>query len=109
MYAVRISPSRFLMRQTIVVPRRRLMRKVLQAIPLRPRLCVDVDLVIHGLEAQRRIQVNLLLCELFAAEARELDVVEGPVELEVFAGLDLVACGLDDGGREDVDHCVRCQ
>lgn len=45
------------------------------------------------------------MAECFAGEAGELHVVEGPVELDVRAGLDFASGGLDDGGGEEIEGC----
>jgi hypothetical protein len=67
-----------LMRETIVVHPRLLVCKVLQAVPLRARLCVDVNLVIQRRETKRR-QVHYFLFERLSTEARELYVLQAPV------------------------------
>lgn len=105
MDSVRVGPRGFLVGQAVVVLLGSLVREMLQAVPLTSRLSVDIELVVHGLKVERLIQVDLRLAELFAVEARELDIVERPVELDVFAGLDLAGGSLDDGGGEEVDCC----
>lgn len=41
--------------------------------------------------------------KLLAAEAGELDVMEGPIELDVFSSADLFRGSLDDSRCEEVD------
>jgi hypothetical protein len=48
---------------------------MLQTVPLRARLSIDVDLVIHCLPVREVREVDLLLVKLLAAEARELNIV----------------------------------
>lgn len=80
------------------------MREVLEGVPLRAGLGVDVDFVVEGGEAERR-QVDDGLLEGLAPEAGVLHVVEGPVELDVGAALDLVLGGHDDVAGEEVQCC----
>lgn len=104
--AVRITLERILMRQSVVVLARGLVRTVLQRVPLRAGLGVDVDLVVHADKADC-LEINLLLVEVFAAEAGELDIVEGPVELDMLTRLDLAAGSFDELGSEQVQGCRR--
>ena len=55
-----------------------------QAIPLTPTLRVDIQLVIKSTEIWSH--VDDLLLEFLSVESRELDVIERPVQLDVFAG-----------------------
>jgi hypothetical protein len=77
--AVRISSARLFVCESVVVLLTRLVRKVLQAIPLRSGLRVNVHLVIHSAEVGEVTEVDLLLVELFAIETGELHVVKFPV------------------------------
>lgn len=80
------------------------MCKVLQRIPLRACLCVDVEFIIVCAEGGEGGEVDLFLGKGLAVEARELDVVEFPVELDGLARTDFFAGGAgDDGGGEEVD------
>lgn len=74
---------------------------MLQAIPLTPALCVDVDLIIQRSEAQWR-QIDHGMTELLAAEAGKLDIVEGPIELHALAFDDFLARRLDELGSQQV-------
>ena len=88
--------------EPVVVHPRLLVRKVLQAIPLRARLRVDIHLIVQRCEPQPR-QIHHLLLERLPAEARELHVLQSPVELDVLAGADLV------GGAPDYIWCEQVQ
>lgn len=101
--AVCIGVFCFFVRQSVVVLTAGLMCEMLQTIPLRAGLCVDVNLVIHGLPIGKVRKVDLFLVKLLPAKARELHVVQRPVELDVFAGADLFGGSLDDRGGEKVD------
>lgn len=74
-----------------------------QTVPLRARLCIDIDFIIHSLPLCEVLKVDFLLVELLAAEAGKLHIVKWPVKLDVFARADLLGSGLDDGGGEEVD------
>jgi len=87
--SVGIRLSSLFVREAIVVSLGCLMSEVFQTIPLRSGLGVDVDLIIHGDEFREVSEVDFLLVELLAVEARELDIVEWPVKLNAFAGSDL--------------------
>jgi hypothetical protein len=79
-------------------------REVLERVPLGAGLRVDVDLVVHADEVDPVDEVDGRLGEGLAGEARVGYVVEGPVELDGFAGLDLGGGGaLDEGGLEEVE------
>lgn len=85
------------MRETVIIRLRRLVREMLQAIPLRASLRVYADFVVVGAEGGEIGEVDAGLGKGFAAEAGELHVVEGPIELDVCAGGDF-AGGSKDGG-----------
>lgn len=72
-----------------------------QAVPLTSTLRVDIYLIIECNEV--RCHVNHLLLKLFTSEAWELNIVEGPIELDVFTGRDLAAGSFDDIVGEKVD------
>lgn len=93
----------FLVRKPIVIGARGLMRKVLEAVPLRAGLCVDGDFVVVCDERREGAKVNVRLGKGLAAEAGELYVVEFPVELDALARAYFLRCGFDDRGREKVD------
>jgi len=67
------------------------MSKVFQAIPLTATLRVDVYLVVKCFEVDCSVQVNDFLIELLATKSRELNILQTPVELNVFSALDLLA------------------
>lgn len=79
------------------------MSEVLQAVPLGASLRVDVDLIIHCAEVREVRKVDLLLVELFTVEARELDVVQGPIKLDALSCGDLPGSGQNDGWCQEVD------
>ena len=106
MYTVTVTLRRLLVRQPVVVFPGRLMRKMLERVPLRARLSIYIYFVVHGLEVQPRHEVYLLLVELLAAEPRELDIVKRPIELDMFARVYLARCCLDDGWGEEVESFV---
>ena len=91
------------MSQAIVILLARLVGEVLQAVPLRAGLRVDVHFVIHGCPICEVGEVDFLLVELLAAEAGELHVVQRPVKLHVLARADFFGGGLDDSGSEEVN------
>lgn len=68
---------------------------MLQAVPLRAALRVDIDLIIQRTEPQGR-QIHHLLLKWLATEARKLHVLETPVQLYVLACGDLAAGFSDD-------------
>lgn len=90
----------FRVRQPVIVCAAGLVGEMLETVPLRTGLCVDVHLVVHSLPVREVREVDLLLMELFAAEARELHVVKRPVELNVLAGADFFGGGFNDSGSE---------
>jgi len=63
------------MRETIVIHAACLMREMLQAIPLRTSLSVDVKFVIVRTELGEVRKIDLLLLELFSVEPWKLHVV----------------------------------
>ena len=69
------------------------MGKVLQAVPLRTGLCVDVDLIVHGTKFRKFLEIDLLLMELLAAETWELNIMQRPIQLDAFARADLPRSG----------------
>jgi hypothetical protein len=73
--AVSVVLCRFGVSEAVVVRAAGLMREMLQTVPLRARLSIDVDLVIHCLPVREVREVDLLLVKLLAAEARELNIV----------------------------------
>ena len=89
MRSVGIRLSSLFVRETIVVSLGCLVSEVLQAIPLRSGLGIDVDFIVHGNEFREIGEVDFLLVEFLAVEARKLDIVERPVELDAFARSDL--------------------
>jgi hypothetical protein len=97
----------FFVSQAIVILLTGLVGKVLQAVPLRAGLRVDVHFIVHGCPVCEVGKVDFLLVELLAAEAGELHVVQRPVELHVLARADLFGGGLDNSGGEEVDG-YRC-
>lgn len=90
-------------REAIVVHPRLLVRKVLQAIPLRARLRVDVHLVVQSREAKPG-QIHDLLLESLPTETGELHVLQPPVKLDVLAGADLVGGAADHVGCQQVQR-----
>jgi hypothetical protein len=90
-----------LMGKAIVVHPRLLMCKVLQAIPLRSALSVNIDLVVQRREPKPSKVHNLLL-ESLSPKARELHILQPPVELHVLAGADLVRGAPDYVGCKQV-------
>lgn len=106
MRPIRIRCPRLFMRQPIIVLLACLVGEMLQAIPLRARLRVDVHFIVHGAELAKVSKINLLLCELFSVEAGELDVVKRPVELDALACCDLAGGGEHDGWGEEVDSLL---
>lgn len=103
MRAISIVLCRFRMSKTVVVHAAGLVCKVFQTVPLRARLSIDVDFVVHCLPVREVREVDLLLVELLAAEARELNVVQWPVELDMFASADFLRGSLDYSGSEEID------
>lgn len=93
----------FFVSQAIVILLARLVGEVLQAVPLRAGLRVDVHFIVHGCPVCEVGEVDFLLVELLAAEAGELHVVQRPVKLHVLARADFFGGGLDDSGSEEVD------
>jgi len=77
------------MGQAVVVLPTRLVGEMLQAVPLRAGLRVDGDFVVHGTKFGEVAEINFLLMQLLAVEARELNIVQRPVELDALAGADL--------------------
>lgn len=103
---VRTIPVRvhgFFVRKTVVVSTAGLVGEMLETVPLRAGLRVDVDFIVHCLPVCKVREVDFLLVELFAAEAGELHVVQGPVELDVFPCADLFGGSLDHSRGEQVD------
>jgi hypothetical protein len=103
MRTVRDTVSCLFMREAIVVHAARLVREVLQTIPLRSSLSVDVKFVIVGTEIGKVCKVDLLLLELFAIESGELNVVELPVKLDVLSGANFFRRRFHDSRGEEVD------
>ena len=101
--SIRVRVRSFFVREAVVVRAAGLVGKVLETVPLRARLRIDVHLIVHSLPLCEVGEVDLLLVELLAVEAGELYIVERPVELDVLAGTDFLGGGLDDGGGEEVD------
>lgn len=93
-------------RQPVVIHACFLVCKVLEAVPLRACLRIDVDLIVVCDEGGEIGEINVLLLEGLAVEAWILHVVQFPVELDRLAGLDFLGCGFDDAGCEQVDCCV---
>lgn len=91
-----------LMRQTIVVLPSGLVRKVLQRIPLATRLRVDIDFIVHAKKVEPGLQIDRRLVELLAAEAWVFHIVQRPIQLHAFAGLDLAGGRFHNGGFEEV-------
>lgn len=73
-----------------------------QAIPLRARLGVNLDLVIQSKEAFLFHFLDVVL-NGNAAKAGKLDIVHGPVELDMLPGLNLQRSLLDSLGVQEVD------
>ena len=84
-----------LVRKPIIIHPRLLMRKMLQAIPLRPALRVDIHLIVQRREPESGKIHNLLLKRL-PAKPRELDILQPPIELNVLARADFVRGAPDD-------------
>jgi hypothetical protein len=83
-----------------LVPRVRRRSIPVRLLPLRARLGVHMDLVVQRREAMGR-EIHDLVFECLAADAGEVDIVEGPVELDAAASLHfLVCCEYDCGGEE---------
>lgn len=103
MRAISVVLCRFRVSKTVVVHAAGLVCKVFQTIPLGTRLSIDVNFVVHCLPVCEVGEVDLLLMELLAAETRELNVVQWPVELDVFACADLLRSSLDYSRSEEVN------
>jgi hypothetical protein len=83
--SIRVGRTRLLVRQTIVIHLTRLVSEVLQTIPLRASLCIDVHFVVHCAKIAERAKVNLFLVEFLAIESGKLDIVQFPVELDTLS------------------------
>ena len=83
-----------LMGKPIIIHPRLLMRKMLQAIPLRPGLRININFIVQRREPQPR-QIHNLLLESLPAESRELHVLQSPIELDVLARADFVGGAAD--------------
>lgn len=105
MRAVGDAVGRLLVCESVVVGACGLVGKVLEAVPLRAGLCVDVNFVVICNEWREGVEVNVFLLQLPAVETGELRVVEFPVELDAFTGLDFFRCGFYYRGGEEVDSC----
>ena len=91
------------MREAVVVETCFLVGDMFQRVPLAADLGVEVDFVVEGFDVEGLAEVDEGLFEFLTAETAELHVGEGPVELDVFACLDLAGGFADDGGGEEVD------
>jgi hypothetical protein len=89
-------------REPVIVHPRLLMRKMLQAIPLRPALRVDIHLIIQRREPESGKIHNLLLKRL-PAKPGELHILQPPIELDVLARADFVRGAPDDVGGQEVE------
>jgi len=78
---------------------------MLQAVPLRAALRIDIDLIIQRTETQG-CQIHDLLLERLTAETRELDVLKTPVQLDVLARGDLTAGFSDDVFSQEVESWI---
>jgi hypothetical protein len=94
---------RLFMRKPVPVCLSSLMRKVLQAVPLRTSLGVDMQLIVVRAYFGKLFEVDLFLFERFAGKARELYVMQFPVELDVLASCDLFGSGAHYRRREEID------
>lgn len=75
---------------------------MLQAVPLRARLGVNLDLVIQPNEALLFHLLHIML-ERNATKARKLDIVHGPIKLDMPPGLNLKRSLLDSFSVQKVD------
>ena len=50
-----------------------------QAVPLRPNLRIEVNLIIECFETNAGIQIDQVLLELWPPKAAKLDVLERPI------------------------------
>ncbi len=76
------------MLHSAVVHLRGLVRKVIESIPLRRGLGVEMHLVIRRVDAESFLEVDDLVVEGLALVGGDIDAVKAPVDLDALAGAD---------------------
>jgi hypothetical protein len=78
------------------------MRKMLQTIPLRPGLRINIHLIVQRREPQPS-KIHDLLLKRLPAKPRELYILQPPIELDVLACADFVGGATDYIGGQEVE------